>query len=484
MAAAGVGRSGSSAALWCCLGAGFATLLDATVVAYTAPAVTETLGASTAGVQWFLASYSLTFGLGLVPAGRLGDAYGRRGLFVAGLVVFLLGAVASAVAPSVWMLVAGRLAQGVGAGFISAQVLGIIQDLFHGPARLRAFGAYTAAGALAAIAGPLLAGALLWLLPADSAWRLVLLLPAPFTLATIWLGLLALPRAPRERRTVDLDIPGIVLLGGLVVIVTLPVIDPGMPAPAVVVIVAMTALLAAVLVVWERRYARRGRLPLFAPPLMRSAGFVTGNVVALLWFGSVLAAATVVTVYFLQAHRIPALVVAAALIPNSLARMLASRASPRLFARLGPRLVTGGLALEAAGLALIVAATFVWDAWPLFAAVMVVQVVLGASGGLIEPPLRAVTLGFSPAGLNGVAASFLQLTQRLSATFFVALATGILLGLGGGVSVESLRVTVVISAVAAVAAVGVSLHPVLREHTVLRVDPLSEAGPPDDVRAG
>lgn len=460
-------RDASRAALWCCLGAGFSTLLDATVVAYTAPAVAETLGASAGGLQWFLASYSLTFGLGLVPAGRLGDAYGRRSLFVVGLVLFLLGAVASAVAPDVALLTTGRLAQGIGAGFVSAQVLGVIQDLFVGTARIRALGAYTAAGAVAAVTGPLLAGALLWLLPPDPAWRIVLLLPVPFTLVTIILALRSLPKQSRARPPAGLDIPGILLLGALVVLVTLPVIDPGMPAPAIVGIVAAALALAGVLAVWERRYGRRGRLPLFVPALMRSRGFVVGNAVALLWFGSIMATSTVVTIYFLQFQGVPAVIVAAALIPSSVARLIGSRISAPLFQRFGARLLTFGLVLHVSCLTVIALSTLIWDGWALFIAVMIVELLLGSSGGLVEPPMRAVVLGFSPPGFNGVAASFLQLTQRLSATFFIALATGVLLGFGGAVSTESLRIALAICVVAATGAIFCSMHPAMRSHALL-----------------
>ncbi|MDQ1111595.1 MFS family permease [Microbacterium testaceum] len=449
------------AALTCCLLAGFATLLDATVIAYTAPTVASSLDAATSGVQWFLAAYSLTFGLGLVPAGRLGDAFGRRELFVAGMLAFVVGAVASALAPSVWLLVAGRLAQGLGAGFISAQVLGIIQDTSHGTARVRALGAYSAVGAFAAIVGPLSAGALLWLLPAELGWRLVLLLPVPFAAIAAWRGWRSLPRARPARLTAGLDVPGIVLLGAIVVLVTLPVIDPGMPASSTIGVSVVVLLSVAALVLWERAYARRGRLPLFAPALLRSGGFVAGNVVALLWFGSLLALSTVVAVYFLQVHSLPALVIAAGLIPGSLARLLTSRASAAIYARLGSAAVNGGLAVELVCLVLLVGATLVWDSWSLFAAVIVLQTAMGLAGGLIEPALRAITLGFAPSTLHGVAASFLQLTQRLSATFFVALATGVLLGVAAAPSTSSLRVAVGISAGAVLVALVVALSPAL-----------------------
>ncbi|MDF2991998.1 MAG: permease of the major facilitator superfamily [Microbacterium sp.] len=450
------------AALSCCLAAGFATLLDATVVAYTAPTIASSLDATTSGVQWFLAAYSLTFGLGLVPAGRLGDALGRRGLFVAGMLAFLLGAVASALAPTVWLLVAGRLAQGLGAGFVSAQVLGIIQDTARGTARVRALGAYSAVGALAAIVGPLLGGILLEAFPPTVGWRCVLLTPVPFAALAVWRGLRALPRARPARLSAGLDLPGIALLGAVVVAITLPVIDPGMPLPLVLTTLGAVGVLVAALIGWERRYARRGRLPLFAPALLRSGGFVAGNVVALLWFGSLLALSTVIAVFFLQAQQLPAFLIAAGLVPSALARLVSSRASGAIFARFGSTAITAGLAIEVVCLIALVLATLAVDSEALFVTVMVIQVAMGFAGGLVEPALRAVTLGFAPSDLHGVAASFLQLTQRLSATFFVALATGIVLGAGAGAGAGakptpgSLRIATLVCAAAVLMALAVA----------------------------
>ncbi|MCU1446213.1 MFS transporter [Cryobacterium sp.] len=185
-------------ALLCCLGAGFGTLVDASVITYTVPYLGSELHAETNGVQWFLAAYSLSFGLGLVPGGRLGDAYGRRGLFILGLAVFVLGTLASGLAPTIWIAVAGRLVQGFGAGLISAQVLGIIQDEFAGPGRVRALALYSMAGAAAAIFGPLACGLVLTTLPDALAWRAVVLLSVPPVLVTVFLAGL-LRSAPRER---------------------------------------------------------------------------------------------------------------------------------------------------------------------------------------------------------------------------------------------------------------------------------------------
>ncbi|MET8649389.1 MFS transporter [Nocardia aurea] len=464
------------ATLWCCLGAGFATLLDGAVVAFTAPSVQSSLGLGDSATLWFLSAFSLTFGLGLAPAGRLGDAYGRRGLFLAGLGLFLIGCVASAGAVGTWSVILGRLVQGFGAGVISAQVLGVIQDVFTGPDRLRALARYSAAGAAAAIAGPVLAGVALWLLPAEFAWRVVLLLPIPFTLATIALGVRGLPRVPRARRATDLDLPGIAALGLLVVLVTVPIIDPGLPGAAIVAVCVLGGGLAVGLACWERHYARTGRLPLFAPALMRSRGYVTGNVVALLWFGSSLAFHTVKTIYLMQVCEIPALAIALSLIPSALARIVASGWGQRLFATHGPPLVTYGLVVHTGCLAASAGATAFSDGWTLFFVLAAIQIAFGLSNGVVEPPLRVVTLAFSPSSLHGVAASFLQLTQRLSATVCIALCTGVLLAFGGTASSASLRWATILCAAASAVATAASFSRYFRTDAPPTVPETPEPG--------
>lgn len=446
------------AALWCCLGAGFATLLDSAVVNFTVPALRGSVPAGTAGIQWYLAAYSLTFGLGLVPAGRIGDAYGRTRPFVLGMSLFLLGALLSATGPGIGWVVAGRLAQGFGAGFVSAQVLGIIQDRFTGTDRLRALAGYTSAGALAAIVGPLLAGLVLGSAPPELAWRLILLLPVPFALAVIVLAVLTLPAGPRVRRSLDLDLAGITVLGVIVVVVMLPLIDPGLPVRWTVSIGVLVVLLVLALTRWERRYARAGRLPLFAPELLRERGYVNGNVVALLWFGTVLGLSTALTIFFLGREEVGPMTLALALVPASLARMASSAASRRAFARWGPSVVARGLVLQGLCILVLLVAATVLEGTGLFVVAAVVLAVLGVSGGLIEPTMRVVTLEHAPERLRGVAAAFLQLTQRLSATVFVALATGIVLS--GGLSVSGLQVVLVVSLATTGVALMVAARPV------------------------
>lgn len=450
----------SRAALLASAGAGFATLFDSSVIAYTAPSVADTLGAGASGVQWFLSAYSLTFGLGLVPAGRLGDAYGRRNLLIIGLSLFIAGIVFSASAPGIPVLVTGRLVQGMGAGFISAQVLGLIQDHFSGVNRVRALGAYTAAGAAAAMAGPPLAGALLLILPEGLGWRGVLLLPIPLAAAVILIAARGLPAGNRRRAPVALDLPGIAALGAIVVLITLPAIDPGLPVNAALALFASAIALAIGLSWWERHYARRGRTPIFAPALMRSRGFITGNLIASLWFGALIAAHTALTIYLLQVSGIAALSLALLLIPAALTRFIAARLASRFYARIGALMPTIGIAVEALSLGALALVVLRFDGPTLIGCVVALQIVTGFSSGLVEPPLRALTLSHASPDMNGLAASFLQLTQRIAATLLVALCTGLLLSDGStsGSLAAVLLLSATLTGIAAVAALSPSFR--------------------------
>ena len=269
-------------------------------------------------------------------------------------------------------------------------------------------------------------------LPAGVAWRVVLLLGAPFVAATLVLAWRYVPRRPGPGavagRRVDLDVAGVVLLGAVAVLVTLPVIDTGAGARGMTTVLAVVGVLLLALAGWERRYARRGKVPLFAPALVRQPGFVAGNVVALAWFGASVAHGTVLTLFLVQGYGLPALAAAALVLPSAVGRMGASALASRVVGRLGSRTVPLGLGVQVLGLvAVLVLATTAPRGAGFLVGVALLEALLGVAGGSVEPPLRAVTLDFAPPGFHGVAASFLQLTQRLSATFCVALSTGLLL---------------------------------------------------------
>jgi len=187
-----------------CLAAGATTLLDQAVLNIAVPSLRQSLGAAPADVQWIVAGYSLAFGLALVPGGSLGDLYGRKWLFVAGVAVFLLAGVAAATGTAPGTVIGARLVQGAAAGVVNSQVIGIIQDVFRGADRGRALGLYAVTGGVAAALGPPLGGALVAALGPGAGWRCCLLLSAPCAVATLTL---AVRRLPPPRRTAGTPVP-------------------------------------------------------------------------------------------------------------------------------------------------------------------------------------------------------------------------------------------------------------------------------------
>ena len=131
-------------ALAVCLVVGFMTLLDVSIVNVALPSIESGLGANSADLSWVVSGYALAFGLVLVPAGRVGDARGRKVTFLIGLSLFVLASAACGFAQGPTQLVVFRLIQGVAGGILAPQVSGLIQLLFRGAERGRAFGMFAA----------------------------------------------------------------------------------------------------------------------------------------------------------------------------------------------------------------------------------------------------------------------------------------------------------------------------------------------------
>ncbi|MEV0896039.1 MFS transporter [Actinoplanes sp. NPDC049802] len=416
-------------ALVVCLAAAFTTLLDQASLNAAIPALRESTGAGPATLQWIIAGYSLAFGLAMVPAGRLGDAHGRKWFFVGGMALFAVAGVVAATASEAWIVAVARLAQGAGAGIINPQVYGLIQDLFTGRDRAWALGAYSTVGGIAAVLGPLTGGLALGAFGDDLGWRVVLLMGVPFGLLTVPLAIKCLPggRPDRARRT-TLDLPGLALLGTVTLCLLLPfVLSGGQGLPVAAWPVIAVAALAA-LSWWERRYARSGRTPVLMPELVRSRGFALGTLTAMFQFGASLSANLVLVLYLQESLGWSALRAALPLIPGAIGFAAASSQSWRLVARFGRAGVVGALAGSVTAIAAtIVVLHTVASPW-LSLALICTQSVAGVTGGLVISPNQALTLAHAPAGAAGLAGAFLQVSQRISATLSMAAVTGIMVG--------------------------------------------------------
>ncbi|WP_436531348.1 MFS transporter [Actinoplanes sp. HUAS TT8] len=417
-------RNRSGLPLLVCLCAAFTTLLDQSSLNTAIPALRGSLGAGPATLQWIIAGYSLTFGLALVPAGRLGDAHGRRLLFAGGVALFTVAAIVAGTADEPWVVAVARLAQGAGAGTVNPQVYGIIQDLYTGPARARALGAYATVGGIAGIIGPSLGGLVLNAAGPDPGWRLVLLFNVPFGLVTVPLALRLLPsgRPPATRRT-TLDLPGLTLLGLVTLGLLLPFVLPaGEGPPPYAWILAAAGILAA-LAAWEVHYARSGRTPVLIPALLTDRGFSLGTLTAMFQFGASLSTTLVLVLYLQDGLGWSPLHTALTTLPSAFGFAASSSQSWRLVNRPS---VTAALAGSSLAIAATIGVLHTTSGPALGIGLTLTQLAMGIGGGLVISPNQALTLARAPAGTAGLAGAFLQVSQRISATLATAAVTGIL----------------------------------------------------------
>ncbi|WP_316525779.1 MFS transporter [Kitasatospora brasiliensis] len=436
-----------------CVAGGFTTLLDQSVLNTSIPALRETLHAGPADLQWIVAGYSLAFGLALIPGGRLGDVKGRKWFFVSGLALFTLVSLVSATATEPGVLIAARLLQGAGAGLVNSQMIGTLQDVFDGQLRARALGMYAVTGGLAFALGPPIGGAVLALAGPEHGWRLTFLLNVPFGLATVALAARHLPKPRPSTRHADLDVLGLLLVAALTLALMLPFVRPpgwtGWLAFA-----AAALLLLGALARWQRRYARRGGHPLIHPALTRSAPYALGTATAMAQFGASLAASLVLTMFLQDGLGLSPMGAALVALPSAVAMGVASALAWRVVQRYGRRTVTFAMAGSALAMLLSGLLAHGTPAALLPWLLALLQLLGGASIGLMGPTNQAYVLRHAPAEAAGVSGAILQMAQRIAAAVSVSALSGVYLretARGGGHRCAYLTASVVCAAVAGLA---------------------------------
>jgi EmrB/QacA subfamily drug resistance transporter len=181
--------------------------LDATVVNVALPAIRRDLGGGLTGLQWIITGYLLTLAAFILLGGSLGDRYGRRRVFVVGVVWFALSSLLCGLAPNVGVLTAARALQGIGGALLTPGSLAIIEATFHPDDRGRAIGMWSGLGGVATAVGPPLGG---WLITSFS-WRLIFLLNLPLGLITILVAVRHVPESKDETMAPGIDVAGALL---------------------------------------------------------------------------------------------------------------------------------------------------------------------------------------------------------------------------------------------------------------------------------
>jgi EmrB/QacA subfamily drug resistance transporter len=397
-------------------------LIDTTIVNIALPAIRDDLGAGPAELEWIVAGYTLAFALGLITGGRLGDVYGRRLVFLLGVVGFTLVSVLCGVAWSPETLIAARLAQGAFAALMVPQVLSTINVGFPPSERAKAYGLYGAFAGIATVSGPLVGGVLVEADLFGLGWRPIFLLNVPVGIVTVIAAIALVPES-RDARPPRLDLAGVGLVTIALVLLLYPLVqgrEAGWPAWTFASLAASLPAFA-LFAAHQARRARSGASPLVPLALFRERAFTGGVLAALMFFSGVAGFFLVLTLALQVGLGLPPLHTALTFLPWSVGIAAAAGASIQLAPRLGRRLTTAGALAMAAGMAALLLAVDRaggdLDSWSLAPGLLV----CGLAMGMVAPTLVDVTLTGVRDRDAGSASGVLNTAVQLGGAIGVAL---------------------------------------------------------------
>lgn len=399
--------------------AGFAGALDLSMMFVAFPEIGDAFpDTSPALLSWVVTIYGIVLAALLIPSGRLADRLGRRRLFLTGLVVFGIGALASGLAPGPAWLIAARAAQAVGGAMVLPASMGVLLAEFPATRRGTAIGAWGGVGGLATVAGPAIASALL----AVGDWRWVLLVNVPLA-AIAFIGGARVFRESKDPDTALSDLVGSALLMVSVAALALTITQGpgrGWSDPLVLGALVVSAATAVALV---RRSARQAEpvldLELLADPMFRAS-----NVVAFTFSAAFFAMFFGLVLFVTDVWEAPGSRAGLYVIPAQLTAAITSFAGGRWADRLGHRrvMVPGALSFAAGSLMLAVTAGDDRSLGPW----VVALVLMGAGVGTVFPSFQSGAVHGVPARKFGIAAATTQTNSRVAGTLGVALAVALI----------------------------------------------------------
>jgi len=388
-------------------------LLETTVINVSLPAIGRDLDADLAGLQWVVSGYLVTLASLILLGGALSDRFGRRRIFELGVIGFTIASLTCALSPTVEVLIAARLAQGIGGALLTPGSLAIIEGTFRREDRARAIGSWSALGGIAAAVGPLLGG---WLVDAVS-WRAIFLLNLPIGIVVIWASRRHVPETRDEEQSGRLDVLGSILVTGGLAGLTFALIrasERGVASPEVVAAAVVAVLALALFVVVERRSAN----PMLPLEIFRSRQFTGANLVTFAVYAALGGVSFLLAVFLQISLGYSAVQAGAATLPvTALMLALASRMGA-LAQRIGPRIpLTVGSLLLAAGTALM-SGIDIGDSY--VTSVLPGVVVFGLGLASVVAPVTATVLAAAADRHAGVASGVSNAVARTAALMAVA----------------------------------------------------------------
>jgi MFS family permease len=439
------------------------------------PTISHTLGATDSDLQWVLSGYALTFGISLVPAGRVGDVLGRGRFFVVGLLVFSLASLACGLAPTPTFLNVARFVQGIGAGLYNPQTMGMIQQYWRGMERARAFAVFGTVVAVSVAIGPVLAGSIIQVFGPGIGWRATFLINFPLGLLGCVLALRWFPFAKERRRRaarqaakrartsgtaadlaaavrrekVDLDPVGAVLLALAVLCVMLPLMaHRGGP---VWLLLAAGAALMALWALWERRYKARGRAPMVDLALFAFPSFSNGTAVAGTFFLGSTSIFVILALYLQNGLGASALETGLVGLPNAVVSAFAAVWAGRHALTRGRTIVIGALGCVLAGVVLSVGVAVLIERYDIsFWWLALTLMFAGLGQGALGSANQTLSLEDVPTSYGGTAGGVKSTAERIGTAVGNAMITAIFFAVVGASAWE-------VGFVAAFVAIGLCL---------------------------
>ncbi|MFY9263463.1 MAG: MFS transporter [Actinomycetaceae bacterium] len=427
------------------------TMIQVSSVTNILPSLGEALDASPSQLQWVLSGYALALGIVLVPSGRLGDMFGRSTVFVIGSVIFSLASLLVGLATSAPMLNVMRVLQGFGAGVLSPQTTGLIQQYFVGQARAKAFALFGLVVSMSVATGPVMSGVLIAMLGPDQGWRWSFIINFPLGVVGIIMAIKWLPFGKERRHVgrkkkqarheyltmkkaegqevkptkIDLDPVGMVLLAFSVLAIMLPFM--GQQPAWMWLLFPLGLLLLSAWYFWEKKYKARGREPMVDLELFRIKTFSYATAIAAVMFLGSTSIFVVLALFLQNGMDVSALDYGLMVLPNALVSAIAA-----VWA--GKRAVVHGRGVQVIALVLMLVGIIgslllMWglDFGISYWWLMLPLAILGFGQGAMGSANQTQSMLDVPAEHGGTAGGVMQTAQRIATAIGNAVITAVFL---------------------------------------------------------
>jgi EmrB/QacA subfamily drug resistance transporter len=433
-------------------------MIDFFIVNVALPTMRVDLHTSAAVLELVVSGYATAYAVLLVLGGRLGDANGRRRLFLIGIGAFTFTSLLCGLAPNATTLVVARVLQGASAALMVPQTLSTIQATGNPDSRSRALGWYGATGGLAAVAGQLLGGALVSANLDGTGWRAIFFVNVPVGLIGLYFAARYVPET-RAHRFHHIDVKGTILVALTVISILIPLTEGralGWPLWSIV-LLCLSPVFATIFVAVERNLERGGGSPLVPPSIVQHPSMRRGLMLLIPFFATFSAFMFVYALAIQGTIGFSPLRAGVAMVPLALTFLVASLATTRLVARYGRAVIGAGASIQFIGLLMVIGVLLAW--WPQISVLDLAPgfAVMGAGQGLVMSPLIRVVLSDVPVESAGAGSGVLTTTQQTALALGVATIGGAYLSLSPADRLGPLHALVLVLGFQTVVAAGLAV---------------------------